>query len=828
MPLPLPDSLNSLKLPDLWQQEAVRHLRSGRDVVVDAPAGSGKTFVFEMLIENRLLKGQAIYTVPTRALANDKRLEWQRRGWSVGIATGDLSENTDAPVVVATLETQRERLLQGKGPALMVIDEYQMIADPVRGLSYELAIALAPPTTQLLLLSGSVGNAAEVRDWLTRLGRDAALVSTKERPVPLDEYPMESLPRRAPDFVEGFWPRLAAQVLLADLGPLLIFAPRRSMAEKIARQIASVLPADDPVGLTEKQRQVLGKDLTSLLERRVAWHHSGLSYQQRAGVIEPLAKSGQLRVVVATTGLAAGINFSMRSVIVSETRYFDGKQERNLAPDELLQMFGRAGRRGLDTEGYVITTPRSPRLADAAPLRLKRGRDLDWPPLLRVMQRAAEAGEPPFAAAEKLSASLFSNEPVDLGLAGSPSAAAAPAASERDPHALFGLEPRVEQVLNSRGIWEEKDPARETEATLEEAFVFHHQHLEPALEAYPFVADHFRVGRVCRLERAGRRYFGKEVALGILQDGGRDFVLTRNIRGWLGEGRDKVYTLGQIEENVIPLLTSHFEGGRVVDVVQRGDVLALRLDFSRLTVPVYEDTLGVLLVRPDERTAPRKNAANVQRSAGAQEVQARPGTPAYAWRKLGLIEADGRPTKRGVVASFFHQGEGLAIAAALEEASLPIAELIPLLGNLRAGPRFEENEEGAADRLGIACRQTYGTVDYDGYLKLGLPVNYGAGAAPLIGEMIAQDGVSRRRLTDEFVGEGDLERLLIEWLSLLRHIRHAPDHAWPRWMELKAAATEELKKQAHLSPHRVLPDIPAAQLVHRVEHGLSYARLQRR
>ena len=79
----------NLRLPDLWQQEAVRYVRAGRDVVVDAPTGAGKTHIFELLVEGGL-RGQAVYTVPTRALANDKRLEWQRKGWKVGIVTGEI------------------------------------------------------------------------------------------------------------------------------------------------------------------------------------------------------------------------------------------------------------------------------------------------------------------------------------------------------------------------------------------------------------------------------------------------------------------------------------------------------------------------------------------------------------------------------------------------------------------------------------------------------------------------------------------------------------------------------------------------------------------
>ncbi len=69
------------------------------------------------------------------------------------------------------------------------------------------------------------------------------------------------------------------------------------------------------MSLSAAQEALAGKRLAKLLRSRVAYHHSGLSYAVRAGLIEPLAKAGQLNVVVATMGLAAGINFSMRSVL---------------------------------------------------------------------------------------------------------------------------------------------------------------------------------------------------------------------------------------------------------------------------------------------------------------------------------------------------------------------------------------------------------------------------------------------------------------------------------------------------------------------------------
>src|SRR3954463_1438385 len=403
----------NLVIPDLWQQEAVRALRDGKDVVVHAPTGAGKTYIFELLYPT--LRGQAIFTVPTRALANDKLAEWLARGWDVGIATGDLALNLDARVIVATLETQRARFLRREGPKLLVVDEYQMIGDPVRGVHYELTLALAPKETQLLLLSGSVQNPQDVVAWLQRIGRDAVLIEHKERPVPLEEVDLRNLSDSQFVNAKGFWPRMIGRALRAELAPILVFAPRRNTSEELAQSIASAMAIRDPLPLSPAQEALAGKKLAKLLRSRVAYHHSGLSYAVRAGLIEPLAKAGQLNVVVATMGLAAGINFSMRSVLITDTRYKAGNFERHVEPDELLQMFGRAGRRGLDDVGYVLMLPDIPRLGDARPRRLKRAAQVDWPSLISVMRAAADRSEQPFAAAVDLSRSLFSTQTVPIG-----------------------------------------------------------------------------------------------------------------------------------------------------------------------------------------------------------------------------------------------------------------------------------------------------------------------------------------------------------------------------------------------------------------------------
>ena len=404
------DALQQLRLPDAWQAEAIRALAAGDDVIVQAPTGAGKTFIFEQYFQQRRGPGQVIFTVPTRALANDKFAEWSRQGWRVGITTGDLSHDPAAPLIVATLEAQQ----LPKQAALYVVDEYQWLADPLRGNHYEGTILSLPPQTQLLLLSGSVANPGVVRDWLLRLdrGRQVTMVEQKERPVPLDEMEIDSLARNVPEAITGYWIRRIAGALREDFGPILVFAPHRKEAEKIAKEVAARIPCPQPLRLTRDQENAAGPDLAKLLGQRVAFHHSGLSYVQRAGLIEPLAKGGQLRVVVATLGLSAGINFSLRSVLVTAASFTAAGLPREVAPSDLLQMFGRAGRRGLDEQGYVLVSERSPRLGQARAGHLRRSAPLPWRPLLRELVK----GVPIEEAAAAFQKKLFTTDFIPLGI----------------------------------------------------------------------------------------------------------------------------------------------------------------------------------------------------------------------------------------------------------------------------------------------------------------------------------------------------------------------------------------------------------------------------
>lgn len=806
-------SLNQLKLPDPWQHQAVNLLRDGTDVVVSAPTGAGKTYIFELLHQGRHLQGQAIYTVPTRALANDKYAEWKDAKWNVGIATGDIAENVDAPVVVATLETQLERLVRGEGPALLVIDEYQMISDHARGANYEAAIALAPASTRLLLLSGSVANPEDVVAWMRSLNRKAEVVLTKDRPVPLEEAPIEALPQRQKQF-ENYWPRFAAAGMLADLAPLLIFAPRRKEAESIARRLAADLPMGDPLDLTPEQRAVCGKDLATLIERRIAFHHSGLSYGARAGVIEPLAKAGQLRVVVATMGLAAGINFSVRSVHVAGTTFHDGRSEHKLAPDELLQMYGRAGRRGLDDKGHVITSRDSPSIFDARPARLHRSALLAWPIFLRVMKHAALKQENPFDAAEHFAERLFAKVPPLLGL--EENASSMPPEAEK---ALFGLEATEKQIVSSTGEWERKHHHALQRVPL------HRVHATLVVPAFAAKFAH-GIGRVGKIRREKEVTYSVEISLGT-PDGDR-IKPTKSIRRLLKLPRKAetvpleeitVLHAGELAKAILANVEEVVQdvAPEFIGTVEKENLVFACFDLAPVEVMAYEDSHGRLLFRPQERSIVVKNETGVHTSeASTTDREPRSGSPIHAWRTLGLIDADGVPTRRGEIFSFFQHGEGLAVVAALEDESYPADELVHHMANLRSGSKFDLPQDCGSERLAAVCRGTYGFINHHGYLENGLPVDYGEGAAELLDAMLhpERSGAAEMKVG---IAEGDISRAYVEWLSLLRHVMHAPDHSWKRWMALKEAAKAVLKHHTKTLRHFFHLDLPP--LTNKQKHG---------
>jgi len=268
----------------------------------------------------------------------------------------------------------------------------------------------------------------------------------------------------------------------------------------------------------------------------------------------------------------------------------------------------------------------------------------------------------------------------------------------------------------------------------------------------------------------------------------------------------------RFDEVVLPLLPES-TGGQIAEIVTRSNTISARIDFSEVPMTALLDSQGVALLDPPERKA----LPLVCRKCSELEhdlTTAITNSPAYSWRQLGLTEKNGTPTRRGLLFSFFHAGEGLAIAAGLEDEMYPVDDLVFDLANIRAGPRLAGEDAPLGGRLGILCQQVYGRADHPGYLEMGVPVQYGSGASEVIREL-ATNPSARYRLTNESLRHGDIERALMEWRSLLRHIVGAPELEWERWLALKKLAAHFVGSTT--SPAAVeFPPLLASQRIRRI------------
>ena len=374
---------------DPWQEEALHALNSNANVIVDAPTTAGKTRVVEAFIEQHVNKAdfRSCYTCPVKSLSNDKLREFRQLYGkeSVGIATGDIKENLDAPIVIATLESYRNSLLGVEpdlGRNLVIFDEYHFLQDEGRGSSWEEAIILTPPGCQILMLSASLSNAHEFAEWIEKLtGRASSLISVTHRPVPLanmvwmqdswflsNTLPKKLFPKKRTQFLEPISmeemvPRLT-QLIELEQTPCIIYAGKRLSCNLIAQALCKELKP-----IERKKREEIGAVLQKAHDeykalsfikpslRRmiqnfgVSFHHSGLAPLARLA-IETLVKDGHLQFCVATMGLSLGINFSVKSTVISDAVRPGDSGFTPYQASEILQMTGRAGRRGRDVVGF--------------------------------------------------------------------------------------------------------------------------------------------------------------------------------------------------------------------------------------------------------------------------------------------------------------------------------------------------------------------------------------------------------------------------------------------------------------------------------------------
>lgn len=355
--------------------------------MVAAPTGAGKTIVAEYAIEKALSEGVRVaYTSPVKALSNQKYRNFRETyPGKVGIMTGDVTIDGDAPVLIMTTEVFRNTLFEDEtrlsGIRYVVFDEVHFLNDVERGTVWEESIIFAPPEVRFVFLSATISNLRQFSQWIqkTRDTTHLEVVNSTDRPVPLrhflffPEYGIVSFKKMKNSFRNLRRSRGGKKkdVLdnLIDLGrqPILYFSFSRKDCEYFAQQNQH---RDDLLTSEEKKRLSLHFDelaekyeltglwkleeLGKMLRRGVAYHHAGMLPTFKE-IVERLFSTGLIKLLFATETFALGVNMPAKTVVFDRLRKFNGIGFEPMRTLNYYQMAGRAGRQGIDKEGFVYS-----------------------------------------------------------------------------------------------------------------------------------------------------------------------------------------------------------------------------------------------------------------------------------------------------------------------------------------------------------------------------------------------------------------------------------------------------------------------------------------
>ena len=370
------------------QDEAILECVAGSNVVLATPTGSGKSLVATAAMAAALARGEcSLYTAPIKALVSEKFFDLCEifGADNVGMVTGDAAVNADAPIIAATAEILANLSLREGADAdvgLVVMDEFHYYADPQRGWAWQVPL-IELPHAQFLLMSATLGDTTRlVADLERRTGRETAVVSTTERPVPLvSEYVTTPVHETLEQLVE------------TGQTPVYVVHFTQAAALERAQALTSIKIATraerdtiaDHLG-DFRFSSAFGKTLSRLVRAGVGVHHAGMLPRYRR-LVEQLAQQGLLKVVCGTDTLGVGINVPIRTVLFSGLSKYDGVRQRQLQVREFQQIAGRAGRAGYDTIGHVVVEAPEHEIENARLVR-KAGDD---PKKLKKIQRKKPA-----------------------------------------------------------------------------------------------------------------------------------------------------------------------------------------------------------------------------------------------------------------------------------------------------------------------------------------------------------------------------------------------------------------------------------------------------
>ncbi|HLC62257.1 MAG TPA: DEAD/DEAH box helicase [Candidatus Nanoarchaeia archaeon] len=381
---------------DKFQEDAINAIEHNKSVVVSAPTGSGKTLIADFIIDRDFKKGiRVIYTAPIKALSNQKYKEFCRSYGeeNVGILTGDMQKNSDALILIMTTEIYRNMVLSNdpfiSKVSYVIFDEIHYINDIERGYVWEESVIFSKPNTRILCLSATIPNAQEFADWIEAIKEhEVVVVRHDERPVPLHvnfydaEIGVTDLKNLkahmdVPDYNKVMGKRIRTRHKspspvelikeIMDKLPCLFFSFSRQGCQKNAMGLSRAnLFRHNPEISTFIRTKLANsnpdinklestKILRQVLPYGIGFHHAGILPILKE-IVEELFEKGLIKVLFTTETFAVGINMPAKSVCFESLRKFDGVSFRLMNSKEYFQIAGRAGRRGIDTEGFVFIT----------------------------------------------------------------------------------------------------------------------------------------------------------------------------------------------------------------------------------------------------------------------------------------------------------------------------------------------------------------------------------------------------------------------------------------------------------------------------------------
>lgn len=383
--LPIPENLkqryrasgiNELYPP---QEKCIQAgLLKGKNLLVSIPTASGKTLIAEMAMHTHIAdRGKCLYIVPLKALASEKFDEFASRGVRVGIATGDFDRRDDAlgknDIIVATSE-KVDSLLRNNARwianiSLLVIDEIHLIDSENRGPTLEMVITklrYRSPDMQVIGLSATIGNPQLLAGWL-----EAEQISSTWRPVDLrqgvfwdDRIHFRGGDRPVRQVSKNYEDLNLCLDTIAEGGQCLVFVSSRRNAEAFAKRAAGAIKSEEPElmacadQLSAAAETEMAKNLAACVARGSAFHHAGLSRDERR-IIEEGFRKGLIKCISSTPTLAAGLNLPARRVIIRDyLRFSAGEGMQPIPVSEYHQMAGRAGRPRLDPYGEAVLIAR--------------------------------------------------------------------------------------------------------------------------------------------------------------------------------------------------------------------------------------------------------------------------------------------------------------------------------------------------------------------------------------------------------------------------------------------------------------------------------------